>query len=49
MKNIIKSLIVMLASVSLFGSAYAGSLGVSGTAKQLTTLLLVTILAKVKV
>jgi len=33
MKNIIKSLIVMLASVSLFGSAYAGSLGVSGTAK----------------
>jgi hypothetical protein len=33
MKNIIKTLIVMLASVSLFGSAYAGSLGVSGTAK----------------
>ena len=33
MKNIIKSLFVMLASISLFGSANAGELGVSGTAK----------------
>jgi hypothetical protein len=33
MKNIIKTLIVMLTSVSLFASAHAGSLGVSGTAK----------------
>jgi hypothetical protein len=33
MKNIIKSLIVMLSSVSLFASANAGELGVSGTAK----------------
>ena len=33
MKNIIKTLIVMLSSVSLFASAHAGSLGVSGTAK----------------
>jgi hypothetical protein len=33
MKNIIKTLIVMLASVSLFASAHAGSLGVSGSAK----------------
>ena len=33
MKNIIKSLIVMLSSVSLFASANAGELSVSGTAK----------------
>ena len=33
MKNIIKTLIVMLTSISLFGSATAGELGVSGTAK----------------
>ena len=33
MKNIIKTLIVMLTSVSLFGAANAGDLGVSGTAK----------------
>ena len=33
MKNIIKTLVVMLSSVSLFDSAYAGVLGVSGTAK----------------
>ena len=33
MKNIIKTLIVMLSSVSLFGAANAGDLGVSGTAK----------------
>jgi hypothetical protein len=33
MKNIIKTLIVMLSSVSLFASAHAGSLGVSGSAK----------------
>ena len=33
MKNIIKTLIVMLTSISLFGSAQAGELGVSGTAK----------------
>jgi hypothetical protein len=33
MKNIIKTLIVMLSSVSLFASANAGELGVSGTAK----------------
>ena len=33
MKNIIKSLIVMLSSVSLFTSANAGELSVSGTAK----------------
>ena len=33
MKNIIKSLIVMLSSISLFASANAGELGVSGTAK----------------
>ena len=33
MKNIIKSLIVMLSSLSLFASANAGELGVSGTAK----------------
>ena len=33
MKNIIKIAIVMLTSISLFGSAYAGTLGVSGTAK----------------
>jgi len=33
MKNIIKTLIVMLTSVSLFGVANAGELGVSGTAK----------------
>jgi hypothetical protein len=33
MKNIVKTLIVMLASVSLFASAHAGSLGVSGSAK----------------
>jgi hypothetical protein len=33
MKNIIKTLIVMLTSISLFGSANAGELSVSGTAK----------------
>jgi hypothetical protein len=33
MKNIIKTLIVMLTSISLFGSANAGEVGVSGTAK----------------
>ena len=33
MKNIIKTLIVMLSSVSLFGLANAGELSVSGTAK----------------
>ena len=33
MKNIIKTVIVMLSSVSLFASANAGELGVSGTAK----------------
>ena len=33
MKNIIKSLIVMLSSVSLFASDNAGELSVSGTAK----------------
>jgi outer membrane protein OmpU len=33
MKNIIKTLIVMLSSVSLFASANAGELGVNGTAK----------------
>jgi len=33
MKNIIKTLIVMLASISLFSSAYAGELSVTGTAK----------------
>jgi hypothetical protein len=33
MKNIIKTLIVMLTSISLFGSANAGELAVSGTAK----------------
>ena len=33
MKNIIKSLIVMFSSISLFASANAGELGVSGTAK----------------
>jgi hypothetical protein len=33
MKNIIKTLIVMLTSISLFGSANAGELTVSGTAK----------------
>jgi outer membrane protein OmpU len=33
MKNIIKTLIVMLSSISLFTSANAGELGVSGTAK----------------
>ena len=33
MKNIIKTLVVMLSSVSLFASANAGELGVSGTAK----------------
>ena len=33
MKNIIKTLIVMLTSITFIGSAYAGSLGVSGTAK----------------
>ena len=33
MKNIIKSVIVMLSSISLFASANAGELGVSGTAK----------------
>jgi hypothetical protein len=33
MKNIIKSMIVMLTSVSLFGAANAGELSVSGTAK----------------
>ena len=33
MKNIIKSVIVMLSSVSLFTSANAGELSVSGTAK----------------
>ena len=33
MKNIIKSLIVMLSSISLFASANAGELSVSGTAK----------------
>ena len=33
MKNIIKTLIVMLSSVSLFASANAGELSVSGTAK----------------
>ena len=35
--KIIKTLIVMLSSVSLFASANAGELGVSGTAKLLTT------------
>ena len=33
MKNIIKTLIVMLTSISLFGSANAGEVSVSGTAK----------------
>jgi len=33
MKNIIKTLIVMLTSISLFSTANAGELGVSGTAK----------------
>ena len=33
MKNIIKTLFVMLTSISLFASANAGELGVSGTAK----------------
>ena len=33
MKNIIKTVIVMLTSISLFGSVNAGELGVSGTAK----------------
>ena len=33
MKNIIKTLVVMLSSVSLFASANAGELAVSGTAK----------------
>ena len=33
MKNIIKSVIVMLSSISLFASANAGEVGVSGTAK----------------
>jgi len=33
MKNIIKTLIVMLSSISLFGSANAGELSVNGTAK----------------
>ena len=33
MKNIIKTLIVMFSSISLFASANAGELGVSGTAK----------------
>ena len=33
MKNIIKTLIVMLASISLFSSAYAGELSVTGSAK----------------
>ena len=33
MKNIIKTVIVMLSSISLFGSANAGELTVSGTAK----------------
>ena len=33
MKNIIKTLIVMLSSISLFASANAGELSVSGTAK----------------
>jgi hypothetical protein len=33
MKNILKTLIVMLTSISLFGSANAGELSVSGTAK----------------
>jgi hypothetical protein len=33
MKNIIKTVIVMLTSISLFGSANAGELAVSGTAK----------------
>jgi len=33
MKNIIKTLIVMLTSISLFGLANAGEVGVSGTAK----------------
>ena len=33
MKNIIKSVIVMLSSISLFASANAGELTVSGTAK----------------
>jgi len=33
MKNIIKTLIVMLTSVSLFSAAQAGDLNVSGTAK----------------
>ena len=33
MKNIMKTLIVLVASVSLFASANAGTLGVSGTAK----------------
>ena len=33
MKNILKTLIVMLTSISLFGSANAGELTVNGTAK----------------
>ena len=33
MKNIIKTLVVMLTSISLFGSANAGELTVNGTAK----------------
>ena len=33
MKNIIKTVIVMLTSISLFGSANAGELTVNGTAK----------------
>ena len=33
MKNIIKTIIVMLSSISLFASANAGELSVNGTAK----------------
>ena len=33
MKNIIKSLVVILSSISLFSTAYAGELSVTGTAK----------------
>ena len=33
MKNIIKSLMVLLSSVSLFSTAFAGEMSVTGTAK----------------
>ena len=46
MKNIIKTLIVMLSSVSLFASANAGELSVSGTAKATYNILTGTALGK---